>query len=35
MWFAHQLLLGTESDMQDVVTIIRKIKDHAAALKKA
>ena len=34
MWFAHQLLLGAEADMQDIVTIVRKIKAHSAALKK-
>ncbi|MCX5759603.1 MAG: DegT/DnrJ/EryC1/StrS family aminotransferase, partial [Candidatus Hydrogenedentes bacterium] len=26
MWFVHQLLLGTEDDMQDIIAIFKKIK---------
>lgn len=32
MWFAHPLLLGTEQDMDDIVAIFSKIKDHAGEL---
>ncbi|HOV73534.1 MAG TPA: DegT/DnrJ/EryC1/StrS family aminotransferase [Candidatus Hydrogenedentes bacterium] len=33
MWFVHQLLLGAEDDMQDIVAIFKKIKAHAKELK--
>lgn len=33
MWFLHSLLLGSEDDMRDIVTIVRKIKEHAAQLR--
>lgn len=33
MWFAHQLLLGGEDDMRDIVRIISKIKENVAALR--
>jgi len=32
IWFTHPLLLGAEQDMQDVVAIFTKIKEHAAEL---
>jgi dTDP-4-amino-4,6-dideoxygalactose transaminase len=32
IWFSHPLLLGTEQDMQDIVDIFTKIKEHAAEL---
>ena len=32
MWFAHQLLLGSERDMEDILAISRKIKDCANEL---
>ena len=32
-WFNHTLLLGTEDDMDDIITIFRKVKDHVADLK--
>mgnify|MGYP000576299374 CR=1 FL=1 len=32
MWFRHGLLLGSREDMQDIVDIVRKIKDNAGAL---
>ncbi len=32
MWIFHSVLLGTESDMNDIVEIARKIKKHAAEL---
>ena len=32
MWFLHQLLLGTEEDMQDIIKIAHKIKDNAAEI---
>ena len=33
MWFMHTLLLAEESDMQDIVRILQKIKENAAALR--
>ncbi len=33
MWFLHQLLLGSEADMQDIISIIQKIKDNVAELR--
>ena len=27
LWFPHQLLLGTDQDMKDILQICRKIKD--------
>ncbi len=32
LWFAHQLLLGSEQDMKDILEISRKIKEHAKDL---
>lgn len=32
MWLPHQILLGTEEDMHDIVAIIRKIKENASSL---
>ena len=32
MWLPHQILLGTEEDMHDIVSIIRKIKENASSL---
>ncbi len=32
MWLTHPLLLGTEEDMQDIVTIFRKIKQNVQEL---
>lgn len=32
MWFAHQLLLGTDEDMRDIVRIIHKIKENTRSL---
>jgi len=32
MWLFHSLLLGTEEDMQDIISIFKKIKAHAASL---
>jgi hypothetical protein len=32
MWIFHSLLLGGEEDMQDIITIFRKIQAHAAEL---
>ena len=34
LWFIHQVLLGSEQDMEDIVAIIKKIKDNAASLRK-
>jgi len=28
MWIFHSVLLGTEADMQDIIAIVHKIKDH-------
>jgi dTDP-4-amino-4,6-dideoxygalactose transaminase len=33
MWFSHTLLLGTEQDMADIVTIFKKVRNHAAELR--
>lgn len=33
MWFVHQVLLGTEDDMRDIVNIFEKLKAHAAELR--
>ena len=33
MWFIHSVLLGTESDMEDIVAIFRKVKQHATDLR--
>jgi dTDP-4-amino-4,6-dideoxygalactose transaminase len=33
MWFLHQLLLGSEADMQDIISIVQKIKDNVAELR--
>lgn len=35
MWFAHQLLLGSEDDMHDIIAIFQKIKANVTELKKA
>ena len=35
MWFEHQLLLGDEHDMGNIVTICAKIKENASALRDA
>ncbi len=32
VWFNHPLLLGSEEDMQDIIAIVRKIKEGAATL---
>jgi dTDP-4-amino-4,6-dideoxygalactose transaminase len=32
MWFQHQILLGSEDDMHDIVAIFTKIKENARAL---
>lgn len=32
LWFPHQLLLGSEKDMQDILQIVRKIQASAEAL---
>lgn len=32
MWFAHQLLLGAEEDMRDIVSIAKKIKSQVHSL---
>ncbi|HRK33600.1 MAG TPA: DegT/DnrJ/EryC1/StrS family aminotransferase [Candidatus Hydrogenedentes bacterium] len=32
IWFPHQLLLGTEDDMQDIIDIFVKIKENASEL---
>lgn len=31
-WFRHSILLAAEQDMQDIITIIEKVKSHAASL---
>jgi len=33
MWFSHQLLLGDEADIADIIEIVHKIKANAAALR--
>jgi len=33
LWLKHAMLLGTERDMRDIVAALKKIKDHAAALR--
>ncbi len=33
MWFPHQLLLGTEDDMRDIIAIVKKIQANTASLK--
>jgi len=32
LWFHHSMLLGDEQDMADIVTIVRKVNEHAADL---
>jgi hypothetical protein len=32
MWLPHQILLGSPSDMEDIVAILQKIKRHAHRL---
>ena len=34
MWCAHQILLGSEQNMQDIIDIFIKIRKHAAELDK-
>lgn len=33
MWLTHEVLLGSEEDMWDIVAIVKKIKDHARDLR--
>ena len=32
-WFNHNLLLGSEEDMDDIITIFKKIREHVAVLR--
>ncbi|HOL19606.1 MAG TPA: DegT/DnrJ/EryC1/StrS family aminotransferase [Candidatus Hydrogenedens sp.] len=34
LWLTHQILLGSEDDMEDIVKIIKKIQEHAPQLRK-